>query len=187
MRNWLWNGAVAVAVALSATSSVARVQRADNDGCSNATLHGDYAFAVHGEFLGLATATGPQYFSSPVPIDAVAMTNFDGIGNFTQVGFNVVNGVVPPGPTDPKTGFGINESGNYTVFPDCTGNFELNLPGPISIAATFVLAMEGRKIHAVIYQEHVPSPVLGCANSSGCDVLPQYYSDGTKLLIGARD
>ena len=174
-------------VALLTLSGVARAQATDNDGCSNATLQGDYAFTVHGEFLGLITDTGPEYFPSPIPIDAVAMSNYDGRGAFTQVGFNVVNSIVPPGPTDPVTGFGINESGHYTVFPDCTGNFDLNLPGPISISAKFVLAREGREIHAVIYQEHVPAPVLGCSSSGGCDVLPQYHSDGTKLLRGTHD
>ena len=85
--------------------------------------------------LGIERAGSPQFFTASVPLDAVAMTNFDGRGKFTQVGVNVVNGVVPPGPTDPETGFGIDESGSYIVFPDCTGNFELDLPGPISISA----------------------------------------------------
>jgi hypothetical protein len=174
-------------VALLTLNGAARAQFTDNDGCSNATLHGDYSFTVQGEFLGLMTAAGPQYFSSPVPIDAVAMTNFDGKGKFTQVGVNVVNGMVPPGPTDPETGFGTNQLGSYTVFPDCTGDFELNLPGPISISAKFVLAKEGREIHAVITREHVASPLLGCSSSGGCDVLPQYRSDGTKLLSGTRE
>jgi len=186
MNTSLCNGILLVAVIVCALRGAARAQSTDNDGCSNATLHGDYAFTVRGEFLGFATATGPQYFSPPVPIDAVAMTNFDGRGKFTQVGVNVVGGVIPPGPTDPVTGFGTGQSGTYTVFPDCTGDFELGLPGPISISAKFVLAEEGQKIHAVIYREHVPSPALGCDSSTGCDVLPQYHSDGTKLLSGAR-
>jgi hypothetical protein len=92
-----------------------------------------------------------------------------------------VNGMVPPGPTDPETGCGIDQSGSYIVFPDCTGNFVLNLPGPISILANLVLANQGHEVHAVITQEHVASPILGCTDSNGCDVLPQYRSDGTKL------
>ena len=191
MKTRLWNEMLMVAVALLALNGVARAQSTDNDGCSNATLRGDYAFTVHGEFLGLVTDTGPQYFSSPVPIDGVAMTNFDGKGAFTRVHFNVLNGVVSPGsPTDLVTGFSINDTGTYTVFPDCTGNVELNVPfvaGPISISAKFVLAAEGREIHAVIYRQDVPSPVLGCASSNGCELLTQYFSDGTKLLSGTRD
>jgi hypothetical protein len=187
IKTWLWNWMLTAAVVLLALSGEAQAQITDNDGCSNATLQGDYGVTVHGEFLGLVTAAGPQFFSTPVPIDAVPMTDFDGKGKFTQVGVNVVNGMVPPGPTDPETGFGVEQSGSYTVFPDCTGEFELNLPGPISISAKFVLAKEGREIHAVITREHVASPILGCTSSDGCDVLPQYRSDGTKLLSGARE
>jgi hypothetical protein len=187
MKASFWGGIVASVAALSVVSGVAHAQVTDNDGCSNATLRGDYAFSAHGALLGFLISGVPQYFPSPVPLDAVAMTNSDGRGNFTQVGITIVNGVVPPGPTDPETGFGIDESGSYTVFPDCTGNFALDLPGPISISAIFVLAKDGREIHAVGYQEHVPSPVLGCTSPSGCDVLPQYHSDGTKLLSSAQD
>ena len=184
MKYWSRSGMFGAAVALLTLSGAAQAQSTDDDECSNATLQGDYGFTVHGQLLGLVTATGPQYFSAPVPIDAVAMTNFDGRGKLTQVGVNVVNGVVPPGPTDPETSFGINQSGRYTVFLDCTGSFELNLPGPISISASFVLANQGLEIHAVITKEHVASPILGCTSSTGCDVLPQYRSDGSKLQRG---
>src|SRR5207302_6157517 len=102
MKPWLWHWMLGVA--LLAMSGEARAQITDNDGCSNATLKGDYGFTVHGEFLGLVTAAGPEFFSTPVPIDAVAMTDFDGKGKLTQVGVNVVNGMLPPGPTDPETG-----------------------------------------------------------------------------------
>jgi hypothetical protein len=187
MKASFWGGIVATVAALSVVSGVAQAQVSDNDGCSNATLRGDYAFSTHGALLGFLISGVPQYFSSPVPLDAVAMSNADGRGKFTTVGFNVLNGVVPPGPTDPETGFEIDQSGSYTVFPDCTGDFELNLPGPISVSAKFVLAKNGREIHALIYQEHVPSPVLGCTSPSGCDVLPQYHSDGTKLQSSEHD
>jgi hypothetical protein len=187
MKASFWGGIIASVAALSVVSGVAHAQVSDNDGCSNATLRGDYAFSTRGVLLGFLISGVPQYFSSPVPLDAVAMSNADGRGKLTAVGFNVVNGVVPPRPTDSETGFGIDQSGSYTVFPDCTGDFELSLPGPISISAKFVLAKDGREIHALIYQEHVPSPVLGCISPSGCDVLPQYHSDGTKLLSSAQD
>ena len=180
MKLWLWNGMLMVALALLALTGVARAQSTDNDGCSNATLRGDYGLTVHGEFLGLTTPMGPQYLPSPVPIDGVAMANFDGKGNFTQVSVSVLSGVVAPGPTDPETGFGTNQSGSYTVFPDCTGNFELSLPLAF-LSGKFVLAKEGREIHAVIEQEHVLEGILNCNSSGGCDTLPQYRADGSKL------
>ena len=180
MKFWLRNGMLMVALSLLALSEVARAQSTDHDGCSNATLRGDYGLTVHGEFLGLITPTGPQYFPSPVPIDGVAMANFDGKGNVTQVSVSVLSGVTAPGPTDPETGFGINQSGTYTVFSDCTGNFELSLPLAF-LSGKFVLAKQGQEIHAVIEQEHVLEGILNCNSSSGCDVLPQYRADGSKL------
>jgi hypothetical protein len=185
MRNWLLTGITAAAVALSALSGVAEAQSTDNDGCSDATLQGDYAFTVYGEYLGLATAAGPQYFSAPVPINGVGTVNFDGRGNFTQVSVSVLGGLVVPGPTDPETGFGIDQSGTYAVFPDCTGNFVLSLP-LASASGKFVLATQGRAIHAVFEQEHVVNGILNCSNSNGCDVLPQYSADGTKLRSNAQ-
>ena len=68
MKTRLWKGISAVAVISCALGGAVLAQSTDNDGCSNTTLHGDYAFTVHGEFLGFATATGPQYFTAPVPI-----------------------------------------------------------------------------------------------------------------------
>jgi hypothetical protein len=188
MKTRLWSGMLTATVALLALGGVAQAQSTDNDRCSNSTLRGDYGFTVHGEFLGIVTASGPQFFSSPVPIDGVAMTNFDGKGNLTQVDFVMVNGMeVPATPSDidPKTGFHINETGHYTVFPDCTGKLELDLPGVV-VKAKFVLANQGRDIHSVINQEHVVSPIFGCNSSTGCDVLAQYRSDGTKLRPGAK-
>src|SRR5262249_18858102 len=88
-------------------------------------------------------------------------------------------------PTDTDAGFTSNDTGTYTVFPDCTGDLELDT-GQVSIFAKFVLAAEGREIHTVSYRQHVPSPVLGCASSSGCELLVQHYSDGTKLLSRTR-
>src|SRR5260370_35209067 len=46
MESWLWTGMLAAAIALPALGGVARAQSTDNDGCTNATLKGDYAFAV---------------------------------------------------------------------------------------------------------------------------------------------
>jgi len=37
---------LAVAIALPAQSGVVRAQSTDDDGCTNATLRGDYAFSV---------------------------------------------------------------------------------------------------------------------------------------------
>jgi hypothetical protein len=46
MKSWVRRGMLAAAIALPALSGVARAQSNDGDGCTNATLRGDYAFSV---------------------------------------------------------------------------------------------------------------------------------------------
>jgi hypothetical protein len=42
MKSWLWQGMLAAAITLTALSGIARAQSNDNDGCTNATLKGEY-------------------------------------------------------------------------------------------------------------------------------------------------
>jgi len=63
---------LAAAIALPALSGVARAQSTDNDGCTNATLKGDYAFSVI-DFI--------------LPQVVVGIGRFDGKGGFTQVDY----------------------------------------------------------------------------------------------------
>jgi len=72
MKSWLWKGMVAAAIALPALSGVGRAQSTDNDGCTNATLKGDYAFSVI-DFI--------------LPQVVVGIGSFDGKGGFTQVDY----------------------------------------------------------------------------------------------------
>lgn len=134
-------------------SSAAKAQ--DGEGCSNATLKGDYAFTVSGTFW-----TGPSN-SIAVQREGVAMTHFDGEGNLSQVDFvkSSPNAPTPPGtpPSDPVTGFHNDEKGTFTVYKDCTGTFTivnpdfLNtvIPGPV-ITVKFVLSDGGRAIHTIV-------------------------------------
>src|ERR1700745_1806921 len=78
---------IAASITLLALSGAARAQNDDNDGCSNSTLKGDYAFTLSGQIL------GPNGTSTLV--NGVAITNFDGKGGLTQVDFVVTN---PPAP-----------------------------------------------------------------------------------------
>jgi len=178
---------MAVAIALPALSGVARAQVTDNDGCSNATLKGDYATRIHGKLLGIVTAAGPQIFPDPLLIDGVAMTYFDGKGKLSQVDYVLRNGVQNPGPKDPETGFGVNENGQYTVFADCTGQTVLDF-GVVLIETKFVLADQGRQSYGIESRQHVATgiPVGGviCDLPGGCEVLPQLHADGTKLQVG---
>jgi hypothetical protein len=53
MKIQIWKGMLAAAIFSVVLSSPAKAQDGDNDACSNATLHGDYAFTIHGESLGV--------------------------------------------------------------------------------------------------------------------------------------
>jgi len=160
MRSLLSRVLLAAAILALAIGGTTRAQSWDNDGCSNATLNGDYAFTVSGSFI---VPGGPT-----VQRLGVAMTHFDGMGGLKQVDY-VVSNVPPPGtppgappkewptaPSDSVTGFHIDETGTYTVHSDCTGTFTINfpkfsngIPGAV-IVTKFVLANHGRSIYTVV-------------------------------------
>jgi hypothetical protein len=183
MKSWLFKGMLAAAIALPALSGVARAQLTNMPGCTNLILRGEYRFTVHGETLGIVTSAGPQIFSSPIRLDGVAMTLFNGFGFFTQADFALQGGAQLPGDTDPMTGFNRMKSGAHTVYPDCTGGFTLNEPGLV-VEVKFVLANQGNDSHTVVYSNRIAMgiPVGGvtCDISPNCEVIVQVRSDGTK-------
>ncbi len=103
--------------------------------CSNSQLQGNYAFTITGQILG-----GPQAGG----VAGVAMTNFDGQGNLSQVDHVMHNGVAPTTAWRPATG-------TYTVNSDCTGSGQINFTdGSPSLQLYFVLANLGEEIHIVV-------------------------------------
>ena len=161
----------------------ARAQSTDNDGCSNATLTGDYAFTVSGKI----------FLPSGIIVEreGVAMTHFDGTGNLSQVDFvlSSPNAGPPPGtaPVDPITGFHTQETGTYAVHSDCTGTFTIHFPpfttstgGSISgaiIVVKFVLSDGGRSIHTVVVSltpPGAPGPVPALIRSEGRKLQPVF-------------
>jgi hypothetical protein len=141
MKGGLWRGMLAAAIAFPALSGVAGAQ--DDDGCSNATLHGDYAFAVTGWNLSPDQLWVPEFI--------VGIAQFDGKGKFTQVDYPA-DGHRTMGLTDFRTG----QTGTYAVRGDCTGLGELDLnvggvgTGHGVIKLAFVVSHGGRSIHAVV-------------------------------------
>jgi hypothetical protein len=138
-------------------------QSTDNDGCSNATLSGDYGFRITGQILAPDTP--------PVQREGIAMTHFDGAGKLAQVDFVMSNGTPVSGPADPLTRFHTRETGWYVVYPDCTGRAEIDFPAPplassgAVIDLMFVLSNHGRTMHAIVSRllppgSTVPVPVL---------------------------
>ena len=73
MSRWISKGTLVAVIAISALSGVAR---ADDFGCSDATLKGEYAFGV--------TAYTPPGLPDGPPAVAAGIKVFDGKGNLTQ-------------------------------------------------------------------------------------------------------
>jgi hypothetical protein len=99
--------ALAVLMGLGAAQAQPAVETAAaRAGCTNASLHGTYAF----------TARGTTLDGSPLPPDlqgpfaSSGLSIFDGQGHFTLTATNSFNGVIRP----------VTLQGTYQVNPDCT-------------------------------------------------------------------
>lgn len=162
---------VTLLVLACSASGLALAQSGDNDGCTNASLFGDYAFRVDGELL---PPGGP-----PIARQGVAMTHFDGAGGLTQVDFVMSNGAPLAGPADLTTGFHIHEQGTYKVNPDCTGSAVMHFPAPPNVSSgaeidlMFVLGDRGRIIHTIVSRALPPG--------STTPVPASIHSDGVKM------
>ena len=174
MKGLIWKTMVAGLILAGFLSAGARAQSRDNDGCSSATLKGDYAFTVTGTIW----VKDSQGVLEEVQRGGVAMTHFDGIENLSQVDY-VVSGynnlpTPPTAPSDPVTGFHIDETGTYKVYSDCTGTFTINSPG-ITITVDFVLSDHGRAIHTIVTSLVMLKP------SGPVAVQALIHSEGHKL------
>jgi len=144
---------------------------AAEEGCSNWTLRGDYAFTISGTIY----LSNPDNTVTMVRRDGIAMTHFDGQGGLTQVDYALGNGV-PQGPVE---AFREGESGHYTVNPDCTGTAQIRFPAPPGAASgatidlIFVLSHSGEAIHTVVTQLFQPGATAA--------VPASIHSDGYKL------
>jgi len=153
----------------------ARAQGKDYDGCSDATLKGDYAFTVYGTIWVKDT----QGVLEAVQRDGIAMTHFNGTGGLSQVDY-VVSGynnlpTPPPPPTDPVTGFHTMETGTYKVYQDCTGTFTIKSPSTI-ITVNFVLSDHGQAIHTIVTSLQIVKP-----DNMEVTVQALIHSEGHKL------
>lgn len=105
-------------------------------GCSNRTLRGSYGFSIEGTIL----AGTPNAFA----VRGVAMTNYDGEGNLTQVDFTTRNGV--PFNQDWRPG-----AGTYEVNADCTGTAHIiQSDGTPSVTLRMVVVDRGREVRATV-------------------------------------
>ncbi|HKW32843.1 MAG TPA: hypothetical protein VJN92_07545 [Candidatus Acidoferrum sp.] len=180
MNSFLLRSAILGGLLCLSLGCQANAQSTDNDGCSNATLHGDYAFTVSGQIF---IPNGPV-----IQREGIAMTHFDGVGGLSQVDviLSSPNSTPPPGtsPVDPVTGFHTQETGTYVVYADCTGTFTINfpslttptgasIPGAV-IVVKFVLSNGGRAIYTIVTSltpPGAPSPVPALIRSEGHKLL----------------
>jgi hypothetical protein len=145
MTSWLWKGMLTAAIALPALSGTAWAGGGDDIGCANATLKGEYAF-------GVTDYTPPGLPNGP-PLVVAGIKVFDGSGKLTQRDYRG-DSLRTTGQTD----FVPNgqETGTYTVNPDCTGSMVINMnvpntPAPHGVLEIrFVISDGGRHIHEVV-------------------------------------
>lgn len=175
MKRLLFKVAFAFVIAPLALCCLAKAQ--DNDGCTDSTLKGDYAFTISGQIF-LPNGIIVQR-------EGIAMTHFNGAGALSQVDLvlSSPNASPPPGvsPTNSVSGFHNEEIGTYTVYKDCTGTFTVNFPeltDPVTgkvtpgaiIVASFVLSDHGHTIHVIVTSltpPGAPKPVPVLIRSEG--------------------
>lgn len=111
--------------------------------CWNATLSGDYGFAIEGVILAVPGA--PALPPGGLLFRGVTMTHFDGKGGFTQVDHDVLNG-------EPQAEDWAPFNGTYVINRDCTGTMVIYQAGnPLSpINLHLVVVRHGTEIHTVV-------------------------------------
>jgi hypothetical protein len=128
----------AMTVATALALGIAPKAKADGPGCSNATLKGTFAYTSTG-FI-----TAPPSIAGPIA--EVGRQTFDGKGNTTATATLSGNGTL----------YQLTITGTYTVKPDCTGTFALQVTfppatgiGTIPVPVFFVIDGIGTEFQAI--------------------------------------
>jgi hypothetical protein len=125
-RNGKW---IRVGVAVLALSVAPMMTaKAEDRGCSNATLIGNYADQDTGTIIGAG------------PFAGVNLDTFDGHGKMTSQGYSSVNGSIAYGAA----------TGTYKVNRDCTGTYSLHDTSGNTFDGYFVIADSGNELRIVI-------------------------------------
>ena len=112
--------------------SVAPTAKADDKGCSNASITGTFAVTTTGFVVAAPAPAGPAFAQ-------VSMQTFDGKGGTTNLGMSNTNGNVGQ----------ASNTGSYTVNPDCTGTFTLTVGQGHLSTWFFVIADNWTEIRAI--------------------------------------
>jgi hypothetical protein len=122
-------GAAVVGVGLAGIATMTSAQTAQ--GCTNASLSGEYAFKETGMILSSDGST--------IDFAAVGKATYDGEGGFTATDTTSMSGKITPDAT---------VSGTYVVQPDCTGSATATAGGT-TIQSNFVLFDRGRQSYSI--------------------------------------
>ena len=129
-----------IAAVTALALSVAPTARADDKGCSVASLQGTFAYTGTGFNVTPAGAAAP--------FAEVGTQTFDGKGATTTTFTASANGNI----------FQITFTGTYTVNPDCTGTMTLLTPAPNpTVTLFFAMADNLNEFHAI---ETLPGVVV---------------------------
>ena len=118
-------GRTFVIAAIAVALGIAPAAKADNKGCSNATLKGTF---VH---TGSGFETGAPFAG---PLVGVGTDTFDGNGGVVTHAMLSVNGTIVP----------VSAQGTYKVNPDCTGTY--TIPGTTLF---IVIGDSGNEVHGI--------------------------------------
>jgi hypothetical protein len=133
--------AKALTIALAALALCIPPNAKADQGCSNATLKGTFADKDTG-FI-----TAPPAMAGPFA--GVNLETFDGKGTITGTGTVSLNGNIAPQTYE----------GTYTVNPDCTGTYSVQLSLGLTINAFFVIDDDRNELQVVLTD---PGTVVTC-------------------------
>jgi hypothetical protein len=124
---------LAIVFAIAFVLSIAPSAKADDKGCSNASLKGTFAYTVTG-----STSLPPPLGG---PFGGIGRQTFDGNGHVSGTQTVNLNGNV----------LRQTYTGTYTVNPDCTGSVILMLDIPMGLVthSDFVIDDNGNEIRSV--------------------------------------
>jgi hypothetical protein len=152
--------------------------------CSNQTLKGPYGFSATGTVLGILDSGGALHaFTTPAPLDDVAIINFYGNGKFARTDFGNVSGV----PKGGQTAFNPAQSGTYTLNSDCTGNMTISYDNGVVLVLQMVVDADSSEVRAIVSTEFVPGATTAADGtacpSNGCYEGVQVRLEGRRVLF----
>jgi hypothetical protein len=125
------------ALIVGAFVSMVAAAQSNSHACNDELIRGHYGFTVQGTKLGGLGPTGQQI--------GVAMTEFDGKGNLTQLDTVTIDGKVVADFTHPPA------TGTYHINTDCTGTFTIEFAdGRPPVTTAFVVVWGGMEIDTVV-------------------------------------